>query len=85
MPTRQIAWNVGEVAVAAMYALLAVQGLLLAYGITRRYLMWRRGQPVGPLAANLIVSGGAGPGGTACGRRCGGAGTGGGRGRSRWG
>lgn len=49
MPTRQIAWNVGELALAVMYALVAVQALLLAYGATRRYQMWRRGQPFGPI------------------------------------
>src|ERR687883_3403 len=49
MPTRQIAWNVGEVALAAMYALVLLQALLLAYGGTRRYLMWRRGKPYGPI------------------------------------
>jgi nitrate reductase gamma subunit len=49
MPTRPIAWNVGEVAVAAMYLLVAVQALFLAYGFTRRYLMWRRGGPYGPI------------------------------------
>ena len=47
MPTRQIAWNVGEIAVAAMYVLVAVQAFFLVYGATRRYLMWRRGQPYG--------------------------------------
>src|SRR4030088_2870459 len=46
MPTRQIGWNVSEVAFAVMYALVAVQVLLLAYGGTRRYLMWRRGRPL---------------------------------------
>ncbi|MDQ3810210.1 MAG: 4Fe-4S dicluster domain-containing protein, partial [Chloroflexota bacterium] len=50
MPTRPIAWNVGEIAVVAMYALVAVQALFLAYGFSRRYLMWRRGRPFGPLA-----------------------------------
>src|SRR2546423_10165152 len=32
-----------------MYALVAVQALFLAYGFSRRYLMWRRGKPFGPL------------------------------------
>src|SRR5215831_937612 len=32
-----------------MYALVAVQALVLAYGFSRRYLMWRRGKPFGPL------------------------------------
>jgi hypothetical protein len=49
MPTRQIGWNVSEVAFAVMYALVAVQALLLAYGGTRRYLAWRRGKPYGPI------------------------------------
>src|SRR5918911_1523845 len=49
MPTRQIAWNVGEFALATMYALVLLQALLLAYGGTRRYLMWRRGKPYGPI------------------------------------
>src|SRR5690242_123890 len=31
-----------------MYVLVAVQALALAYGGTRRYLMWRRGRPYGP-------------------------------------
>ncbi len=49
MPTRQIGWNVSEVAFAAMYLLVAVQALVLAYGFTRRYLTWRRGRPYGPI------------------------------------
>jgi Fe-S oxidoreductase/nitrate reductase gamma subunit len=49
VPTRQIGWNVGEIAFAVMYVLVAVQALLLAYGGTRRYLMWRRGRHYGPL------------------------------------
>src|ERR1700694_2759931 len=49
MPTRQIGWNVSEVAFAVMYVLVAVPALLLAYGGTRRYLMWRRGRPHGPI------------------------------------
>src|SRR5919199_3814358 len=49
MPTRQIAWNVGEFAIATMYALVLLQALLLAYGGARRYLMWRRGRPYGPI------------------------------------
>ena len=49
MPTRQIGWNVGEVAFAVMYALVAVQALALAYVFTRRYLAWRQGRPYGPL------------------------------------
>jgi len=47
MPTRVIGWNVGEVAFAVMYVLVALQAVLLAYGGTRRYLMWRRGRPLG--------------------------------------
>src|SRR5262249_22416500 len=50
MPTRQIAWNVGEVAIAVMYALVAVQAALLFYSGTRRYLGWRRGRPYGPIS-----------------------------------
>src|SRR5688500_9708581 len=49
MSTRQIAWNVGEIAVAAMYVLVAVQAFFLVYGATRRYLAWRRGRPYGPV------------------------------------
>src|SRR5437870_3810532 len=49
MPTRQIGWNVSEVAFAAMYLLVAVQALVLAYGFTRRYVTWRRGRPYGPI------------------------------------
>src|SRR5215213_1489944 len=49
MPTREIAWNVGELAVAAMYVLVAVQALALFYGGTRRYLAWRRGRPYGQI------------------------------------
>src|SRR5712691_4576681 len=49
MPTRQIGWNVSEVAFAVMYVLVAVQAVLLAYGGTRRYLIWRRGRPHGPI------------------------------------
>src|SRR5256885_6332047 len=32
-----------------MYALVAVQAFVLAYGFSRRYLMWRRGKPFGPI------------------------------------
>src|SRR6202165_1679379 len=49
MPTRQIGWNVSEVAFAVMYVLVALQAVVLAYGGTRRYLMWRRGRPPGPI------------------------------------
>jgi Fe-S oxidoreductase/nitrate reductase gamma subunit len=49
MPTREIAWNAGEVAIVVMYALMAIQGLLIAYGLTRRYLVWRQGATAGPL------------------------------------
>src|SRR5215208_4379034 len=49
MPTRQIAWNVSEFALAVMYALVAVQALLLFYSGTRRYRAWRRGRPSGPI------------------------------------
>jgi Fe-S oxidoreductase/nitrate reductase gamma subunit len=49
VPTREIGWNVGEIAFAVMYVLVAVQALVLAYGGTRRYLMWRRGKPYGPI------------------------------------
>jgi Fe-S oxidoreductase/nitrate reductase gamma subunit len=47
--TRQIGWNVGEVAFAVMYVLVAVQALVLGYAFTRRYLTWRRGKPFGPI------------------------------------
>jgi Fe-S oxidoreductase/nitrate reductase gamma subunit len=49
VPTRQIGWNVGEIAFAVMYVLVAVQALVLAYAFTRRYVTWRRGRPFGPL------------------------------------
>jgi Fe-S oxidoreductase/nitrate reductase gamma subunit len=49
VPTRQIGWNVGEVAFAVMYVLVAVQALVLGYAFTRRYLTWRRGKPFGPI------------------------------------
>jgi Fe-S oxidoreductase/nitrate reductase gamma subunit len=49
MPTREIAWNVGELALAVMYALVAVQVLFLVYGASMRYLAWRRGQPFNPV------------------------------------
>jgi Fe-S oxidoreductase/nitrate reductase gamma subunit len=49
VPTRQIAWNVSEPALAVMYMLMAVQGLVLAYAFTRRYLAWRSGKPYGPI------------------------------------
>ncbi|MDQ6675629.1 MAG: heterodisulfide reductase-related iron-sulfur binding cluster [Chloroflexota bacterium] len=47
MPTRPIGWNVGEVAFAVMYVLVALQAVLLTYGGTRRYLMWRHGRAHG--------------------------------------
>src|ERR1700694_5453682 len=49
MPTRQIGWNVSEVAFAVMYVVVGLQAVLLAHGGTRRYLMWRRGRPHGPI------------------------------------
>jgi Fe-S oxidoreductase/nitrate reductase gamma subunit len=49
VPTRQIGWNVGEVAFAVMYVVVAVQALVLGYAFTRRYLMWRRGRPFAPV------------------------------------
>jgi Fe-S oxidoreductase/nitrate reductase gamma subunit len=49
VPTREIAWNVSQVALIVMYALMAVQGLALAYGLTRRYVTWRKGKPYGPI------------------------------------
>ncbi len=49
MPTRPIAWNVGEVAIIVMYALVAVQALVLAYGFSKRYLAWQHGRPYGPI------------------------------------
>ena len=49
MPTRPIAWNVSELAIGVMYALVAVQALLLGYGATKRYLMWRSGGSYGPV------------------------------------
>ena len=49
MPTRPIAWNVSEIALAVMYVLMAVQGLALGYAFTRRALAWRQGKPGSPL------------------------------------
>ena len=49
MPTRQIGWNVSDVAFATMYVLVAVQTLVLGYFFTRRYLAWRRGRAYGPI------------------------------------
>ncbi|MBI2756819.1 MAG: 4Fe-4S dicluster domain-containing protein [Chloroflexi bacterium] len=49
MPTREITWNVGAFAIAAMYALVVVQALILGYGATKRYAMWRSGRPHGPI------------------------------------
>src|SRR5438477_12507778 len=49
MPTRQIGWNVSELAFALMYILVAVQALVLGYAFSRRYLMWRRGREYGPI------------------------------------
>src|SRR5438874_4829456 len=49
MPTRQIGWNVGELAFALMYVLVAVQALVLGYAFSRRYLAWRRGRAYGPI------------------------------------
>jgi len=49
MPTRDIAWNVSEIALVVMYALVAVQMLFLSYGAARRYQAWKSGQPYGPV------------------------------------
>jgi Fe-S oxidoreductase len=49
VPTRQIGWNVGEVAFATMYILVAVQTLVLGYFFTRRYMAWRQGREYGPI------------------------------------
>jgi Fe-S oxidoreductase/nitrate reductase gamma subunit len=49
MPTRQIDWNVSQIALAVMYALIVVQALSLGYIATRRWLVWRSGRPVGQL------------------------------------
>jgi Fe-S oxidoreductase/nitrate reductase gamma subunit len=49
VPTRQIGWNVSELAFALMYVLVAVQALVLGYAFSRRYLMWRRGRGYGPI------------------------------------
>ncbi|MBV9358825.1 MAG: hypothetical protein JO023_25235, partial [Chloroflexi bacterium] len=50
MPTRQIDWNVSQIALAVMYALMLVQALSLAYVGTRRWLVWRSGRPIGQLS-----------------------------------
>jgi hypothetical protein len=47
VPSREIGWNVSEIAFAAMYLLVAVQALALGFYFTRRYLIWRRGQAYG--------------------------------------
>jgi Fe-S oxidoreductase/nitrate reductase gamma subunit len=49
VPTRTIAWNVGEVAIILMYALVAVQALVLAFAFSRRYLAWKQGRPYGTI------------------------------------
>ncbi len=49
MPTRQIGWNVSEIAFAVMYVLVAVQALVLGYAFTRRVLMWRSGRSFKPV------------------------------------
>jgi Fe-S oxidoreductase/nitrate reductase gamma subunit len=49
VPTRQIGWNVSELAFAVMYLLVAVQALALGYAFTRRYLRWHRGHAYGPI------------------------------------
>jgi Fe-S oxidoreductase/nitrate reductase gamma subunit len=49
VPTRQIGWNVSEIAFAVMYVLVAVQALALGYAFTRRFLVWRRGREYGPI------------------------------------
>src|SRR5262252_1890053 len=49
MPTREIAWNVGSVAITAMYVLVAAQALVLGYFFTRRWLAWQQGQAYGPI------------------------------------
>ena len=56
MPTREIAWNVGEIGVAAMYLLMIVQGLVLAYAA--RGAIWHgvaadRTARIGHLGARL--------------------------------
>ncbi len=48
-PTREIYWNVAGLSQAAMYLLLALPAFFLAYGTSRRYLMWRRGREFGPV------------------------------------
>jgi len=49
VPTRQIGWNVSEIAFAVMYVLVAVQALVLGYAFTRRVLIWRSGRPFKPV------------------------------------
>src|SRR5438067_460470 len=44
-PTRQILWNIGSFARVTMNVLLLVPFGFLAYGLSRRVAMWRRGQP----------------------------------------
>ena len=57
MPTRPIGWNVGEVAFAVMYVLVAVQALALGYAFSRRYLAWKQGRPYGPIGLQEAIRG----------------------------
>lgn len=44
-PTREILWNVTSPVTVALYILMALPFLILAFGLTRRIVMWRKGQP----------------------------------------
>jgi len=45
MPTRDIFFHVGALGIASLYLLMTLPFALLAYGLARRVLRWRTGQP----------------------------------------
>jgi Fe-S oxidoreductase/nitrate reductase gamma subunit len=45
MPTRDIFFQVGSLGIASLYLLMTLPFALLAYGLARRVLRWRLGQP----------------------------------------
>lgn len=44
-PTREILWNISSPLVIGLYILMAIPFIILAYGLARRIVMWRKGQP----------------------------------------
>lgn len=42
-PTREILWNTNDAQVLALYFLMAIPFLVLAFGLARRVFMWRQG------------------------------------------